>query len=150
MLHHDDTSTPLHPQRWTVNKEIPMKRILLLAAGALGTAGMIAMAAPASADAPANSGDGVAQLRQFVESQSGTFRDSIDPDKVGNEFLNGNCGENLDHCPAKDPNPGVLRQFDYFRQNLEKQSKTFGESINPSNQVGTFVKSITDPSASEG
>ena len=29
-----------------------MKRILLLAAGALGTAGMIAMAAPASADTP--------------------------------------------------------------------------------------------------
>ena len=29
-----------------------MKRILLLAAGALGTAGMIAMAGPASADRP--------------------------------------------------------------------------------------------------
>ncbi len=30
-----------------------MKRILLLAAGAIGTAGMIALAAPASAETPA-------------------------------------------------------------------------------------------------
>jgi hypothetical protein len=114
-----------------------MKRILLLAAGALGTAGMIATAAPASADAPANSGDN-------PQSQAGKFRDSIDPRKVVNEFLNGNCDANL-KCPEKDPNPGVLNQFDYFRQNLESQSKAFTDSIEPSKQLEKFVKGIPAP-----
>ena len=56
-----------------------MKRILLLAAGALGTAGMIAMAAPASAD----TGN--------IDTQVGQFTDSIDPRKAVNTFLNGSC-----------------------------------------------------------
>ena len=112
-----------------------MKRILLLAAGALGTAGMIAMAAPASADAPANSGDS-------LQSQAGKFRDSIDPENAVNAFLNGNCSANL-VCPEKDPNPGVLNQFDYFRQNLQSQSKAITDSIDPSKQLDKFVKSIT-------
>ena len=126
-----------------------MKRTLLLAAGALGAAGMITMAAPASAEAPANSGDGVTQLRQFVESQSGTFRDSIDPDKAVNEFLNGNCTDYPNGCPPRDMHPGVLNQFDQFRQNLQSQSTTFGDSINATKQLDRFVKSITDPSDSE-
>ena len=113
-----------------------MKRILLLAAGALGTAGMIAMAAPASADAPANSGDS-------LQSQAGKFRDSIDPEKAVNAFLNGNCGANLDRCPPEDVNPGVLHQFDYFRQNLQSQSKAFTDSVDPSKQLDKFVRSIT-------
>jgi hypothetical protein len=111
-----------------------MKRILLLAAGALGTAGMIAMAAPASADAPANSGDN-------LQSQAGKFRDSIDPRKVVNEFLNGNCGAYPDDCPLPpaETNPGVLNQFDYFRKNLQSQSKTFTDSID------RFVEGIPAP-----
>ena len=125
-----------------------MKRVLLLAAGALGAAGMVTMAAPASAD----TGDSNTQLGHFQEnlkSQRGTFSDSIDPGKAVNEFLNGNCGDNLDNCPPEDVNPGVLHQFDYFRQNLQNQSTTFGDSIDPGNQLKTFVKSVTDPSSSD-
>ena len=84
-----------------------MKRILLLAAGALGTAGMIAMAAPASADAPANSGDS-------LQSQAGKFRDSIDPEKAVNAFLNGNCGANLDRCPPEGREPRRLAPVRLF------------------------------------
>ena len=116
-----------------------MKRILLTAVGALGAAGMIAMAAPASADTPSN-------FQKNLESQSGAFRDSIDPEKVVNEFLNGNCTAYPDGCPEEDVNPGVLNQFDYFRQNLKSQSTTFGDSIDPSKQLDRFVKSITNPS----
>ncbi len=118
-----------------------MKRILLTAVGALGAAGMITMAAPASAETPATPGD--SRARSY-----GQFRDSIDPGKVVNEFLNGNCGDKLDPCHSEDANPGVLHQFDYFRQNLQKQSTTFGNSIDPTNQLKTFVKSVTDPSSS--
>ena len=113
-----------------------MKRILLLAAGALGTAGMIALAAPASADEPATQ-----------QSQLETFKESIDPETVVNEFLYGNCTPYPDKCPAPpiETNPGVLHQFDYFRQNLQGQSKTFGESIDPQKQREKFVKSVTAP-----
>ena len=49
-----------------------MKRILLLAAGALGTAGMIAMAGPASADATeAVSKPGQSQLEKFGATARG-------------------------------------------------------------------------------
>jgi hypothetical protein len=51
-----------------------MKRILLLAAGALGTAGMIAMAGPASAD-EATEGvlkPGQSQLEKFATARSST------------------------------------------------------------------------------
>ena len=125
-----------------------MKRVLLLAAGALGAAGIVTMAAPASAD----TGNGNTQLGRFQEtlqSQRGTFSDSIDPKKAVNAFLNGNCGDNLDNCPPEDVNPGVLNQFDYFRQNLQNQSTAFGDSINPGDQLKTFVKSVTDPSSSD-
>ena len=115
-----------------------MKRIILLAAGALGTAGMIALAAPASAETSAP---------QPGQSQLGTFRDSIDPRKVVNEFLNGNCTAYPKECPATpiETNPGVLNQFDHFRQSLQGQSKAFGDSIDPTKQLGSFVKSITAP-----
>ena len=115
-----------------------MKRILLTAVGAIGAAGMITMAAPASAETPATPGD--------INTQLGQFRDSIDPGRVVNEFLNSNCGDKLDPCHSEDANPGVLHQFDYFRQNLQKQSTTFGNSIDPTKQLKTFAESITNPS----
>ena len=65
-----------------------MKRILLLAAGALGTAGMIAMAGPASADTSTDSDNA-------PKSQLEQFGDSIKPNTVVKEFLYGNCGANL-------------------------------------------------------
>ena len=104
-----------------------MKRILLLAAGGLGTAGMIAMAGPASADATeVVSKPG--QLEKFGNSE------------VVNTFLYGNCEGNL-VCP--DPqevsHPGVLNQFDFFRRDLQGQSKTFGDSIE------SFVRGIPAP-----
>ena len=72
-----------------------MKRILLLAAGALGTAGMIAMAGPASADEATEvvSKPGQSQLEKFGNSE------------VVNTFLYGNCGAKLDDCP--DPHRGL-------------------------------------------
>ena len=52
--------------------------------------------------------------------------------------------------PEKDPNPGVLHQFDYFRQNLQSQSKALTDSVDPSKQLDKFVKSITTaPSVGE-
>ena len=112
-----------------------MKRILLLAAGAIGTAGMIAMAAPASAD----------EAPQPGQSQLGTFRDSIKPNTVVKEFLYGNCGAKLADCqkPTELSHPGVLNQFDFFQRDLETQSKTFGDSIK------SFVKGIPAPPSSE-
>ncbi len=123
-----------------------MKRILILVAGATGAAGLIAMAAPASADSV---GDG-SQLRQFqqtVQSESKTFTDSIGPGKAVNEFLNGSCTNYPNECPVKDMNPGVLNQFDVFQRNLQSQSKAFGDTVDPTKQLGTFAKSITDPSS---
>ena len=63
-----------------------MERGLLLAAGALGAAGIVTMAAPASAD----TGDGNTQVGRFqdpLQSQRGTFSDSIDPKAAVNAFL---------------------------------------------------------------
>ena len=77
-----------------------MKRILLLAAGALGTAGMIALAAPASADAPQPSP-----------------LDKLGNSEVVKTFLYGNCN-GAQVCaddPAKVSHPGVFNQFDFFR-----------------------------------
>ena len=106
-----------------------MKRILLLAAGALGTAGMIAMAGPASADDGTVSKPVQSQLEKLGNSQ------------VLNTFLYGNCGANLDECP--DPpevsHPGVLNQFDFFRRDLQGQSATFRDSIE------RFVNGIPAP-----
>jgi hypothetical protein len=122
-----------------------MKRILLLAAGALGTAGMIAMAAPASAEEPSvASVPQPGQFQQNLQSQLRTFRGSIDPEEAVKRFLNGNCGAGANlKCPPKDPNPGVLNQFDYFRKNLQSQSKTFTDSID------RFVKGIPAPPSSD-
>ena len=69
-----------------------MKRILLLAAGALGTAGMIAMAGPASADTATDVSTARAEPARKV-------RDSIEPRRSLTTFLYGNCGANLDDCP---------------------------------------------------
>ena len=96
-----------------------MKRILLLAAGALGTAGMIALAAPASAQP--------SPLPDLGNSE------------VVETFLYGNCGAKLASCPKKDPNSGVLNQFDFFQRDLKTQSKTFRESID------SFVNGIPAP-----
>ena len=96
-----------------------MKRIVLLAAGALGTAGMIALAAPASAQP--------SPLTDLGNSE------------VVKTFLYGNCGAKLASCPKKDPNSGVLNQFDFFQRDLKTQSKTFRESID------SFVKGIPAP-----
>ncbi len=96
-----------------------MKRILLLAAGALGTAGMIALAAPASAQP--------SPLPDLGNSE------------VVKTFLYGNCGAKLASCPKKDPNSGVLNQFDFFQRDLKTQSKTFRESID------SFVNGIPAP-----
>ncbi len=96
-----------------------MKRILLLAAGALGTAGMIALAAPASAQP--------SPLPDLGNSE------------VVKTFLYGNCGAKLASCPKKDPNSGVLNQFGFFRENLKSQSATFGKSID------SFSKGIPTP-----
>ncbi len=96
-----------------------MKRIVLLAAGALGTAGMIALAAPASAQP--------SPLPDLGNSE------------VVKTFLYGNCGAKLASCPKKDPNSGVLNQFDFFQRDLKTQSKTFRESID------SFVKGIPAP-----
>ena len=96
-----------------------MKRILLLAAGALGTAGMIALAAPASAQP--------SPLPDLGNSE------------VVKTFLYGNCGAKLASCPKKDPNSGVLNQFDFFQRDLKTQSKTFRESID------SFSKGIPTP-----
>ena len=101
---------------------------------------MIAMAAPASA-----SGDTAPQPGQ---SQLGTFRDSINPEKVVNTFLNGSCANYpTNNCPVpvEERRPGVSNQFDFFRQNLESQSATFGFSTDPTEQLKTFGKSITAP-----
>ena len=96
-----------------------MKRILLLAADE--TTEVV-------------SKPGQSQLEKFGNSE------------VVNTFLYGNCGGNL-VCP--DPqevsHPGVLNQFDFFLRDLQGQSATFGNSIDPSNQLKTFVKSITAP-----
>ena len=105
-----------------------MKRILLLAAGGLGTAGMIAMAGPAAADATeVVSKPGQSQLEKFGNSE------------VVNTFLYGNCGGNL-VCP--DPQevsrPAVLNPFDFFRRDLQGQSKTFGS-------IESFVRGIPAP-----
>jgi hypothetical protein len=110
-----------------------MKRILLLAAGALGTAGMIAMAAPASADTPANL---QSQLEKLGNSE------------VVNTFLYGNC-DGKPECPTEVnkptevSHPGVLNQFDFFRQNLKSQSTTFTDSID------RFVEGIPAPPSSD-
>ena len=92
---------------------------------------MIAMAGPASADG-ATEGvlrPGQSQLEKFGNSE------------VVNTFLYGNCGAKLDDCP--DPpevsRPGVLNQFDFFRRDLQGQSKTFGDSIE------SFVRGIPAP-----
>jgi hypothetical protein len=105
-----------------------MKRILLLAAGALGTAGMVALAAPASAETPQG------QLDELRNSE------------VVNTFLYGNCnGEPV--CPkeADEPtevsHPGILNQFDFFRRDLAGQAAKFEASID------TFVKAIPAPPA---
>ena len=122
-----------------------MKHILLLAAGAIGAAGLITMAAPASAEGD----NGATQTRQFqqnLQSQSKVFADSIDPAKAVNEFLNGNCSNYPSECPKEDMNPGVLNQFEEFRRSLQSQSTTFGDSVDPTKQLDRFVKSITDPS----
>jgi len=102
-----------------------MKRILLLAAGALGTAGMIALAAPASAQP--------SPLPDLGNSE------------VVKTFLYGNC-DGAQVClptepgkPAEVSHPGVLNQFGFFRENLKSQSATFGESID------SFVKGIPAP-----
>ena len=98
-----------------------MKRILLLAAGALGTAGMIALAAPASAQP--------SPLPDLGNSE------------VVKTFLYGNCkGEPV--ClddPQEVSHPGVLNQFGFFRENLKSQSATFGKSID------SFSKGIPTP-----
>jgi hypothetical protein len=101
-----------------------MKRILLLAAGALGTAGTIALAAPASAETPEQG-----QLDKLGNSQ------------VVHTFLYGNC-EGKQICaddPLKVSHPGVLNQFDFFRDNLAGQAAEFEASIH------TFVKGIPAP-----
>ena len=102
-----------------------MKRILLLAAGALGTAGMIALAAPASAQP--------SPLPDLGNSE------------VVKTFLYGNC-DGAQVClptepgkPAEVSHPGVLNQFDFFRENLKSQSATFGKSID------SFSKGIPTP-----
>ena len=102
-----------------------MKRILLLAAGALGTAGMIALAAPASAQP--------SPLPDLGNSE------------VVKTFLYGSC-DGAQDClptepgkPAEVSHPGVLNQFGFFRENLKSQSATFGESID------SFVKGIPAP-----
>ena len=92
-----------------------MKRILLLAAGALGTAGMIAMAGPASAETPAN-------------TQSPL--DKLGNSEVVKTFLYGNCDGKPDcEDPLEVSHPGVLNQFDFFRQDLAGQQATFEKSI---------------------
>ena len=97
-----------------------MKRILLLAAGALGTAGMIALAAPASAQP--------SPLPDLGNSE------------VVKTFLYGNCeGRQVCADPLEVSHPGVLNQFGFFRENLKSQSATFGESID------SFVKGIPAP-----
>ncbi|WNG93592.1 DUF4148 domain-containing protein [Mycobacterium sp. ITM-2016-00318] len=102
-----------------------MKRILLLAAGALGTAGTIALAAPASADTPQQS-----QLEKLGNSQ------------VVHTFLYGNCeGNQICADPLEVSHPGVLNQFDFFRENLASQSVQFEASID------RFVKGIPAPPA---
>ncbi len=102
-----------------------MKRILLLAAGALGTAGMIALAAPASAQP--------SPLPDLGNSE------------VVKTFLYGNC-DGAQDClptepgkPAEVSHPGVLNQFGFFRENLQSQSATFGKSID------SFSKGIPTP-----
>ena len=105
-----------------------MKRTLLLAAGAFGTAGMIALAAPASAETPQPSPVPVLGNSEVVKT-----------------FLYGNC-DGAQDClptepgkPAEVSHPGVLNQFGFFRENLKSQSATFGESID------SFVKGIPAP-----
>ena len=102
-----------------------MKRILLLAAGALGTAGMIALAATASAQP--------SPLPDLGNSE------------VVKTFLYGNC-DGAQVClptepgkPAEVSHPGVLNQFGFFRENLKSQSATFGKSID------SFSKGIPTP-----
>jgi len=102
-----------------------MKRILLLAAGALGTAGMIALAAPASAQP--------SPLPDLGNSE------------VVKTFLYGNC-DGAQVClptepgkPAEVSHPGVLNQCGFFRENLKSQSATCGKSID------SFVKGIPAP-----
>ena len=100
-----------------------MKRILLLAAGALGTVGMIALASPASAETPQPS-----PLQDLGNSE------------VVKTFLYGNCeGRQVCADPLEVSHPGVLNQFGFFRENLKSQSATFGESID------SFVKGIPAP-----
>jgi len=106
-----------------------MKRILLLAAGAIGTAGMIALAAPASAHTTPE-----IQLDKLGNSE------------VANTFLYGNCnGEQV--CPkqgdepAEVSHPGILNQFKFFGENLAGQQATFQKSIE------SFVKGIPTPPA---
>jgi hypothetical protein len=101
-----------------------MKRILLLAAGALGTAGMIALAAPASATPQ--------------QSQLDELRNS----EVVNTFLYGNC-DGMQNCadPDEVSHPGVLNQFGFFRDNLATQAEKFEASID------RFVKGIPAPPA---
>jgi len=97
-----------------------MKRILLLAAGALGTAGMIALAAPASAQP--------SPLPDLGNSE------------VVKTFLYGNCGgRQVCADPLEVSHPGVLNQFGFFRENLKSQSATFGKSID------SFSKGIPTP-----
>jgi len=102
-----------------------MKRILLLAAGALGTAGMIALAAPASAQP--------SPLPDLGNSE------------VVKTFLYGNC-DGAQVClptepgkPAEVSHPGVVNHFGFFRENLKSQSATFGKSID------SFSKGIPTP-----
>ena len=73
-----------------------MKRILLLAAGALGTAGMIAMAAPASADT-APTCESTTTPRAACVAAAGNaeiFKNSIDPEYNRNVLINGTIDDN--------------------------------------------------------
>ena len=103
-----------------------MKRILLLAAGALGTAGMIALAAPASADAAADPARRARQQRgrQHVPVRQLRRHAELPADPA-----------------SRVSHPGVLNQFDFFRENLAGQAEKFEASID------RFVKGIPAPPA---
>ena len=107
-----------------------MKPILLLAAGALGAAGLITMAAPASAasgDQPATSVNGTAtQPQQFqtnLQNQRSDFKDSIDPAKLADGFLYSG-GDSHGRVV-----PGMTMQVPFFMNDLKSQPQTFVDSI---------------------
>lgn len=91
-----------------------MKRIVLLAAGALGAAGLITMAAPASAaPATATTNDTsvgcapafLCQVRDRITVQSEQFVQGIADQP--RQFLHGGVVDGVDH-------PGLLNQRDHF------------------------------------